>query len=244
MKYLEKIIEYGLYLLIFLLPVQTRWIIKAGEINGGYWEYGTISLYATDILLILLLLSFVAYKFLNKSKIEKPKSEIFIYWWFIAGLVIASFISTIFAFDKSIAIYGFIRLLLGIGLFWLVVKANYNKLKLVIVFLFAIALQACLAIWQFIYQTSFANKWLGLALHQAKDLGTSVIETVGSDGVGERWLRAYGGLDHPNILGGFMVIGMVLAIGIVINSECYAEIKNKKINLLIYLFRFCFDRFY
>ena len=56
MKKIRKIIEYGLYLLVFLLPWQTRWIIKAGMINGGYSEYGTISLYGTDILLIILLM--------------------------------------------------------------------------------------------------------------------------------------------------------------------------------------------
>ena len=67
MKKLEKIIEYGLYLLVFLLPMQTRWIIKTGELNGGYWEYGTISLYSTDILLAVLLVLFV-FSFFGKEK--------------------------------------------------------------------------------------------------------------------------------------------------------------------------------
>ena len=62
-------IEYGLYLLVFLLPIQTRWIIKEGSINGGHWEYGTISLYGTDILLILLVFLF----FVSKT----IKNEIF-----------------------------------------------------------------------------------------------------------------------------------------------------------------------
>jgi len=59
MKFINKTIEYGLYLLVFALPIQTRWIIKAGALNGGPWEYGTYSLYATDILLLLLLLLFI-----------------------------------------------------------------------------------------------------------------------------------------------------------------------------------------
>jgi len=48
LKTINKTIEYGLYLLVFLLPIQTRWIIKLGES-----EYGTVSLYGTDVLLIL-----------------------------------------------------------------------------------------------------------------------------------------------------------------------------------------------
>jgi len=245
MKYLNKIIEYGLYLLVFLLPVQTRWIIKAGELNGGYWEYGTISLYATDILLILLLFLFVANKLFYSKFLISPavapqmrgqggdnskffpqkrdpakavinKSKTAIYWWLILGLVVSIFISIFFADNKLIAIYSYLRLLLGIGLFWLIVSSGYNKLKLIWSLLLSIFFQSGLAIWQFLNQSSFAFKWLGLALHQAQDLGTSVIETMGGEGIGERWLRAYGGLDHPNMLGGLLVVGLLLAIGLIV----------------------------
>ncbi len=260
MKFLERIIEYGLYLLVFVLPWQTRYIIKAGEINGGYWEYGTISLYATDVLLILLIIIFIIYKFYshkfsifhanagprqgggnfsgyarsgearqfsNKSQIlprqrdpakvvTNTKSKIPGYWYIIAGLNLMVLISIFFAPDKLVAVFSFLRFLLGIGLFWLIVSVSYDKLKLIISLLFGMMIQAGLAIWQFIYQSSFSSKWLGLALHQATDLGTSVIETVGSDGIGERWLRAYGGLDHPNVLGGLLTVGLILVIGLIL----------------------------
>ena len=71
-KKLNKIIEYGLYLLVFLLPIQTRWIIKAGELN----EYGTISLYGTDILLIILAVLFIVAKFQILNKIQNSKFKI------------------------------------------------------------------------------------------------------------------------------------------------------------------------
>ena len=51
-----------------------------------------------------------------------------------------------------------------------------------------------------------------MAVHKAEELGTSVVETVGADGLGERWLRAYGGLDHPNILGGILAVALLLFI--------------------------------
>jgi len=57
MKKVTKITEYGLYLLAFLLPWQTRWIIKAGEM-----EYATYSLYGTDIILLAVLLLFAVLK--------------------------------------------------------------------------------------------------------------------------------------------------------------------------------------
>ncbi len=227
MSFIVKIIEYGLYLLVFLLPLQTRWIIKAGE-N----EYLTISLYGTDILLIVLLFLFVIFKFQiqnfksqinSKSKISNPKPrniaarprgrQITIYWFLIAGLELMVFISIFFASDKLVAVYRYGLFLLGVGLFWLIVSAHYNKIKLVYSLLAGIFLQACLGIWQFLTQSSFACKWLGLARHNAGDLGVSVVETISSiDGIAERWLRAYGGLDHPNVLGGVLVVGLLLFI--------------------------------
>ncbi len=257
-KKLNKIIKYGLYLLVFLLPIQTRWIIKAGELN----EYGTISLYGTDILLILLLFLFVIFKFqsqitnttthchcersetersnpaasrdihgiassLHSSRlggirsVPRNDSELLFskIWWLIAGLELIIFISIFFAPDKLVAVYGYARFLLGVGLFWLIVSANYNKIKLVYSLLAGIFLQACLGVWQFLTQSSFACKWLGMAQHNAGDLGVSVVETISSvDGIAERWLRAYGGLDHPNVLGGLLVVGLLLVVGSIIKN--------------------------
>ncbi|MFH0924009.1 MAG: hypothetical protein V1825_04730 [Candidatus Falkowbacteria bacterium] len=62
LKTINKTIEYGLYLLVFLLPIQTRWIIKLGES-----EYGTVSLYGTDILLIMLIALFAVLHFKTKK---------------------------------------------------------------------------------------------------------------------------------------------------------------------------------
>jgi hypothetical protein len=230
MKYLRKTIEYGLYLLVFLLPIQTRWIIKAGELNGlparagGLWEYGTYSIYATDVLLlILLVLSIIAVVAANpwiagqarNDKISKGRMVC----WFIGGWLLMSAVSVFFAASRLLALYKFSWLILGVGLFWLIVRANYDRLKLLYVMLAGIFLQAVLGIWQFLNQATFSNKWLGLAWHRGGDLGASVIESFGADGVGERWLRAYGGLDHPNILGGILAVGILLLIGQIIMME-------------------------
>jgi len=206
MKYLTKTIEYGLYLLAFLLPLGTRWIIKAGPT-----EYLTYSLYGTDILLVILLAMFFVREIASPASWQARNDKIG--WFFIFGLVFTSAVSVFFALDKALALYKFGWLVLGAGLFWLVSQAAYSRVKLVGSLLVGLGFQAGLGIWQFLAQATFANKWLGLALHRASDLGTSVVETVGADGVGERWLRAYGGLDHPNILGGMLAIGILLLIG-------------------------------
>lgn len=239
-KKMNIIIKYGLYLLVFLLPIQTRWIIRTGELG----EYGTVSLYGTDLVLIILIVLFIIYKFQtnSKSKILNFK-QIPKIWWSIAGLDLMIFVSIFFAQDKLVAIYGYARFLLGVGLFWLIVSASYNKVKLVYSLLAGMFLQSCLGIWQFLTQSDFACKWLGMAVHSAGDLGVSVIETLS----GERWLRAYGGLGHPNVLGGLLVVGLLLLLWLFIINPKFQILNNKRIqnskfqitNLILF-FIFCF----
>jgi O-antigen ligase len=203
----KKIIEYGIYLLVFLLPLQTRLFIRQGELKGIYSEYLTISLYAVDILLVVLLILFSIFKIKNSKPGDFKNSTI----WIIIGVFeFFVFISVLFADDRVLAFYKYGVFLLGVGLFWLLISASYDFIKLLLSFFLGIFFQASLGIWQFISQSSFASKWLGIALHNPAQPGVSVIETIGADGIGERWLRAYGGLDHPNILGGLMVIGLLL----------------------------------
>src|SRR3990167_5038077 len=53
-KIIDVIFPLTFYAVIFLLPWQTRLIIEQGLINGQSWEYGTMSLYATDIVILAL----------------------------------------------------------------------------------------------------------------------------------------------------------------------------------------------
>jgi O-antigen ligase len=143
----------------------------------------------------------------------------------LSGLSFFLFISIFFAPDKVLAFYRYFIFLLGLGFFWLIVKVEYNKTKMAIVFLSGLIIQGVFAVQQFLNQGTPAFKWLGLAAHSPADLGVSVIETVGFGGVPERWLRAYGSLDHPNILGGLMAIGLIIIISVIVNHQ---RINNKK----------------
>jgi O-antigen ligase len=97
----------------------------------------------------------------------------------------------------------------------MMMEASYDRAKLIFIFLFGIFLQAVLGIYQFLFQTSFAFKWLGLASHNPAELGTSVIEAADAG----RWLRAYGGFDHPNILGGVLAIAILLTLALILKSR-------------------------
>lgn len=201
--------------LVFLLPWQTRLILKTNDI--GYLE---ISLYAVDLLIVLLFLVRILNNNFRISNFEfriyKLKTPSF---WLLA-FVLWSIVSILWASDKILAMQHVFWLLLAMGLGWLVYNAEDIR-KITFWFSVGLILPAWLAIWQFTTQSTFANKWLGIAMHKAALGGASVIETL-VNGHSFRWLRAYGSFDHPNILGAVMSIGIIVLI-----AECVLSIKCK-----------------
>ena len=230
--YFEKIISWLFYALVFLLPLQTRLFIVKGQLNDGWWEYGTISIYLTDLLLLILLLLAGVYFWQTRLKPADKEFRLKFIWFLIAGFDLALFLSIFLAFDKILALFHYFWFLLAIGFFWLITNFKYNQLVFIYSFLAGVFCQAVLAIIQFLTQTSFANSWLGLAGHQAGALGVSVVETYAG-----RWLRAYGGLDHPNILGGLLVVAIILTLSLLARDK----LKYQRLAILNYFFLLIFS---
>lgn len=212
---LENPIEYLFYLFVFLLPWQMRWIVRDFLVQAEVFEYGRISLYAFDILLIVILLYTLIVRLLNKGDKagRGKKSYSFSVFVFLCFCVLV-FLSTFWADDKLISLYWAMRMLAGFGLFYLIGRINFSKVRLAIVVVVAGAIQGLLAIWQFINQEVWASKWLGMAYQSGKLLGASVVEF----GL-ERWLRAYGSVPHPNILGAFLVLSFIAVVYLITRLE-------------------------
>ncbi|MEA3449609.1 MAG: O-antigen ligase family protein [Patescibacteria group bacterium] len=218
---IKKIIEYGIYLLVFILPLQTRWIFSPGEFNGGYSEYFTYSLYGFDILLFILI-GLEGTSIIINKKDKTIKAPVL---WILLGIFeFICFISIFFALDRTLAVFVYVRLLFVFGFFFVIIKSKYDKNKIFLSFIASAFFQSLFVVWQFVTQSGFANKWLGLAKHDPAELGVSVVEAVGASGHSERWLRAYGSLDHPNMLGGFLALALILIM-------FYRIKQNKKVHL-------------
>ncbi|MDD4995273.1 MAG: O-antigen ligase family protein [Patescibacteria group bacterium] len=211
---LQRIAKYLLWFWVFLIPWQTRWIIVDPIIGGAAWEYGRVSLYAGDIIFIALA---VIAAFLAKSQISLPEADaplvqnlksqkfglnyililIFFLW---AGATL------IWVDDRLVGFYYVLRFSQIVAL-WFIIKIIKPNLSLFLSALIASgAVQAGLAIAQFGFQYSPADKWLGLASHAPWELGPAVVESAAG-----RFLRAYGSLPHPNMLGGFLVFCLIAA---------------------------------
>jgi len=209
---LKAIIEKLIWLYVLLLPLQTVFIFDEKFINGTKWHYGTGVFYATEILLVFVAVLSLAQLikseglalagFFTKNNILK-KATIACLWL----LAFWSGLSILWSAEKSAAFYLWLNLLEGVALFLIILYLKIDKNKLLWPLALTAGLQGLLAGWQFVTQSIAENKWLGIATHEASQLGEIVIEN--SDG---RWLRAYGTFSHPNILGGFCVFGLLATL--------------------------------
>ncbi|MEF3691516.1 MAG: O-antigen ligase family protein [Candidatus Moraniibacteriota bacterium] len=93
-------------------------------------------------------------------------------------------------------------------MFLIIQTLNINFKKLSFSLILSATLSSILGLYQFFTQTAFSSKLLGLSDHLAWQGGSSVIATESF-----RFLRAYGSLSHPNIMGGLLAIVLLLSLG-------------------------------
>lgn len=211
----EKIGQYCLYLWLFLWPWQTKLILRPNDSN-----YLEISFFAVWLLLFIPLLFWGKEIFLDNYSFKKEEKKAY-QWWGLIILESAILLSITVASDKLLALIHYLIFVLGLSVFYLLKKKNIVSIKDgVNVFIASLIAPAILGLWQFFTQTTFAYKWLGLASHSASILGSSVIETSWG-----RYLRAYGSFDHPNILGGLMVIGLLFILYSSFNNELTKKVR-------------------
>lgn len=191
--------QFGLLaLLVFLIPLQTRYFFTDPGLNGAVWEAGRISVYAFDIVFLFLLAH--ARYFWNVTRDAR--------WTYFALFLLVLILSVVNAVEVPLAIYRIVRVAQAMFLFGVLMRMT-DKFRngVMAAWVSAGIIQSLVALSQFILQSFPGSKWLGLAALNPGVLGTAVIETL--DG---RFLRAYGTFSHPNILAGFLTIGIVIAL--------------------------------
>ncbi len=196
---LHKLNQGLFYFFVFLLPWQTIVILKEIEINNEKFQYGTLGFYLFEIILLSWII-------INLSILKECSNKKILFSVLI--FIIYSSLSVLWANNKLLSLYFLFPLFLGGLLFLILQKKLLNFKNFALTFISSITLQGLLGSYQFLTQSTFSNKWLGVSQHIAWQGGTSVIESSAG-----RFLRAYGGMPHPNILGGLLVIGLLLAIG-------------------------------
>lgn len=197
---LEKITEYLFYFFVFFLPFQTKYIIKTAETN-----YNEIAVFLNYLILLVLLIAFL-FLFFKKNK-NKNDFEIPKHYLILVGLDLFVFISIFLSPVFNVSFVRYFFFLLSVFLFFLILNLKISTRKTLIFFILSIFLSSLFALTQFFSQEVFANKYLGVAVHDPSVLGVSVLE--GSFG---RFVRAYGGFDHPNIFGAMTFFALIFSL--------------------------------
>ncbi len=193
---LKRLVQYGLYFILVLLPFQTRFLLIESS-N----PFGTISIYVFDLVIILVGLMWV-WNWYHQSNHRIN--------WTAVTTILAFYIvangASYFASDKTIALYYALQLVVGLWLLAMIATSKLNHTILLGVMIFNGSIQAVMGMIQFSTQHVLASKWLGMAAQLPELSGTSVVVTTAG-----RWLRAYALLPHPNVAGGVMVLGLIAA---------------------------------
>lgn len=213
----KKIIEYLFYTYIFLLPWQARWIFSYGQLGDEISQYLTLSLYGTEILFVLVIILAIIYQIKNpdpKGKNQEKKDfNIRIFSFYILAVLFLIFlaISLFFAADKIVGLFYFLKIIEGFLIFALFLNFDFHFYYTGVVIICSAAVQGGLGIYQFLIQHIWGSKYLGMATQYVSEGGASVVESETM-----RWLRAYGSFSHPNILGGFLAISLIILLTVLI----------------------------
>ncbi len=195
----NKILPFALPFIFFCLPWQTRYIFANFKISGHEFEYGVISLYAVEVLVAL---AFILYWRL-KIRVEYQKIVGFGFLFLIITLG-----SAFFAINQSVGLGQFIHVFFAITLLLLLLDERTCLKRVAFGFVAGLFIPIGFGIWQVFAGWSDASTILGLAIRDAQTLGDAVLTL--SDGT--RILRAYGSFGHPNIFGGYLVVGLLSAL--------------------------------
>jgi hypothetical protein len=189
---------------LLLLPWQIRWFVGV-ELAGWPWEQGALSVYASLIPLIgtVLWAHFVCepkQDFLNARHLK-------IEWMFFSFLF---FVSLFVSRWNVLALRAICFWWFSFFVFYFfgrsLVLMKVEKKEVMWMFFWSLIPHAFLGLWQYADQFIHGSKWLGMASQDPRSLGVSVVEH------GEyRLLRSYGGFSHPNIFGGWLAIGLLIA---------------------------------
>ncbi|OGG02860.1 hypothetical protein A2W14_06450 [Candidatus Gottesmanbacteria bacterium RBG_16_37_8] len=204
--YSAKLKERLLYLLIFLLPVQLgrHFFFDFTRIAGITSDYLAPVIYLTDIVIFILIfldlrdIFTIKRKKISRLNQKKGGTVILFFLYLILSVMLVSA-------NKWASFYKLLKVGEFFWLFKIIIDLKAKFLPILTVYCLSVVYTSYLAINQFMWQKSSGGIWwsLGERSFYASTPGIA----LGSFG-GRLFLRPYATFAHPNILGGFLAIGL------------------------------------
>lgn len=214
---IKKLKPIFLYLIIFTLPFNIRYIFNFAEIQAveGFREHLTISLYFFDILFIPLLIISIWDNHKNiftKKFLKKIFNQPLVYLGIFVitlPLILDSFSGiTWYRTGKLLEIFIFFVIIRDILRQYTVL--TYFKLILFI----GGVIQSAIALLQFVTQKSIGLSWLG-----ESSIGSNIFDVAKFSFEGEKFIRTYGTFPHPNILGIFLLFSLSAGLSLILTKK-------------------------
>ena len=134
--------------------------------------------------------------------------------WPLLALSLVGLLSVTISVDRALSIYHVTRIALLFGFYLYIINEIKSTSRLVIPITIMLAIQAGVALLQFQGQADVGLQTVGEYDLNPLWSGISIVNVNG-----ERWLRAYGLSDHPNILGGTLAFGLLFLAGWFIHNK-------------------------
>jgi O-antigen ligase len=201
---LFSLTTYGLML---VLPISFYLPLNPLPVAGIIPIFISPALYITDIfVLILLLTRLISWRELPPDEKCTFSNRSFVQCIFpIVFIVLLGLVSIASAMSTVVAIYTVLRWLIALGLYLTLLCTPLPTKKIILFFLIGLGIQAVIGLGQFMIRSP-----LGIPGELALPVNISASASFSYNGL--RWLRAYGMTFHPNVLGGFLGVGLLLSL--------------------------------
>lgn len=207
------------FLILLFLPTQLglHFWPSFAYVSGQRIDYLSPTLFLTDIFIVLLFL-LQGFWFVKSLRL-----------WFIPLIGVA--VATILVSKSPLAgWYELLKIFEFVFLGWFVATHAQETIDFLKITLgIGIVIESVLAIWQFILQGSVGGLWylLGERTFSASTPGIANASLYGS-----LVMRPYGTFSHPNVLAGFLLVGLVFLATVFRKAEKWKKILIRGVVLL------------
>ncbi len=227
LKWSQNLKEWsGIFLIlaIFFIPFQIKTLIFESPAwgNGFFNPYGAIFLYLFEVFILFSAFSFLCFQRKNNLKMKVGNLNHYLLILICYLLVLLSLFKTDFSMQYlfALSLQGSFFLIF----YYLIVNKVISAQSAVLTFVFSMSFQSLIALIQFFSQSSIGLGFLG-ELKIDKNIAHLAKINLQKD-----WIRAYGTLPHPNILGGFLSLSII--------SLILTETKRKNLKYVLISFQF------
>ncbi len=196
------------FLLILLLPTQFGYHFwpEWSMVLGRRVDYLSPTMYLTDVLLIILIVFWlIQYKLRISPCLPAGRNyELRIFGFLFVFILINIF----YAKNQYVAVYAWIKVIEFVLLGTYIYRERIRLADIVLPYSLAMLYSSLLAIAQFVHQGSIG----GILYFLGERMFTIATPGIARTDVWGEFLRPYATFPHPNVLGGFLAVGILFII--------------------------------